>query len=436
MDVLKNKIFNLISKFNKLSETQNYINIYFISCIIIFTLSYIVSIFFEKKCNNLLGSIIVMIHHLAIFYIFYGFLAPISILWIMLIILVISFFSWSYSNNTCFITTIANNLCKYNNGRMFRDLSFILFNKLDKFMAINRIKIYSFVIIFILLRLYEHYILDNNNKTNDNNKKGKVNKNKIIHGHRGARSIYPENTLPSFKYNIEHGIDVIEVDLQITKDNELVIYHYKNINTDICSGPIKPIKSLTLKEIKEYDCGSKKNPNFPEQRIVPGERIPTFLELIDLIKTYKNKNILMNVEIKTEKSLDTDSEVYNFCKVLVDIIHKYNISNNVIIQSFDTRALQYVKEIDPNIKTSYLLENKLDTIDNIIKISKKLGVEIISPDFNLIDKNFVKKMQDNGFEVLVWTVNDKDDVKKVIEYGVDGIISDDPKKIKDYIKSL
>lgn len=434
MDVLNNKIFSLISKFNKLSETQNYINIYFISSVIIFTLSYIVSIFVEKKCNSLLGSIIVMIHHLAIFYIFYGFLAPISILWIMLIILVISFFSWSYSNNTCFITIIANNLCKYNNGRMFRDLSFIFFNKLDKFMANNRIKIYSFVIIFILLRLYEHYIL---NKSNDNSRKGKINKSIVIHGHRGARSIFPENTLHSFKYIIEHGIDVIEVDLQITKDNEIVIYHYKDINTDICNGPSKPIKSLTLKEIKEYDCGSKKNPEFPDQRIVPGEKIPTFIELIDLIQTnYKNKNILMNVEIKTEESLDTDSEVYNFCKKLIDIIHKYNISNNVIIQSFDTRALHYIKEIDPNIKTSYLLENKLDTIDNIINISKKMGVDIISPDFNLIDKNFVKKMQDNGFEVLVWTVNDKDDVKKVIEYGVDGIISDDPKKIKDYIESL
>ena len=90
-----NIIFDLISKFNKFSDTQNYIRVFFISFTIIFVASYICNILFEKPCNNSIGSIIVMIHHLFIFLIFYGFLAPISILWIMLIILIISFFSWS-----------------------------------------------------------------------------------------------------------------------------------------------------------------------------------------------------------------------------------------------------------------------------------------------------------------------------------------------------
>ena len=432
-----NNIFNLISKFNTLSDTQQYINLFFVCSAIIFFLSYTIGIMYDKPCNSLIGSFTLMIHHFIIFFIFYGFLAPISILWLMLIVLFFSFYSWSYTNNKCFLSNISNMLCKYNNGHIFHDLSFILFNKADKFMYKNRIKIYLLVILFILLRLYEHYILYKNNKNKDHSKKGKKNKNIIIQGHRGARAIYPENTLSAFKYTIENGINLLELDLQITKDNQIIIYHDKTINKDICNGPIKPIKSLTLKEIKQYDCGSKKNPEFPEQRVVPGEKIPTFIELIEFIRNnYKNKNIQMNIEIKTETSIDSDKEVYEFSKKLIDIIHKYNISNNVIIQSFDTRALQYVKEIDPNIKTSYLLEDKLDHIDNIIKISKRLGVKIISPDFNLIDKNFVKKMQDNGFEVLVWTVNDKDDVKKVIEYGVDGIISDDPLKMKNYIESL
>lgn len=435
-----NFIFDLISKFNELSDTQNYIRVFFIISAIIFISSYICGILVEKPCNNAIGSILVTIHHLFIFFIFYGFLAPISILWIMLIILIISFFSWSYTNNKCFLTIISNNLCKNNKNRLFRDLSFVLFNKLDNFMTVNRIKIYFLVIIFILLRLYEHYILHKNNKKNNTHKSNNTNnsnKKIIIHSHMGGASIFPENTLSAFKYSIENDLNMLELDLQLTKDKEIIIYHDTDINNDICNGPKKPIKSLLLKEIKMYDCGSKKNPKFPNQHIVPNEKIPTFIELINLIQNnYKNKNIQMNIEIKTEKKIDSDDEVYYFSKKLIDILHNYNITNNVIIQSFDVRALQYVKQIDPTIKTSYLLEDKLDSIDNIIKISNSLGVKIISPDFHLIDKNFVKKMQENGLEVLVWTIDTIDDLKKVIDYGVDGVISNDPKKMEDYIDSL
>ena len=128
----------------------------------------------------------------------------------------------------------------------------------------------------------------------------------------------------------------------------------------------------------------------------------------------------MNIEIKTETSLDADDEVYNFSKKLIDILHKYNITDDIIIQSFDTRALKYVKEIDPSITTSYLIEDKLPNIDSLINTSKQLGVKIISPDYNLIDKQIVKKLQENGFDVLPWTINDLNTFKKNIDYGVDG----------------
>jgi glycerophosphoryl diester phosphodiesterase len=271
--------------------------------------------------------------------------------------------------------------------------------------------------------LYDYYIVNKH-------KKIKVQ----IQGHRGARGDLPENTLAAFKYVIENNIDFLELDLQITKDNEIIIYHNKSINTEICSGVSRPIKTLTLKEIKEYECGSKKNIKFPNQQLVPGERIPTFIELINLIQTeYKYKKIKMNIEIKTETSLDADDEVYNFSKKLIDILHKYNITDDIIIQSFDTRALKYVKEIDHSITTSYLIEDKLPNIDSLINTSKQLGVKIISPDYNLIDKQIVKKLQENGFEVLPWTINDLNTFKKNIDYGVDGIITDYPKQMNDYL---
>jgi glycerophosphoryl diester phosphodiesterase len=141
----------------------------------------------------------------------------------------------------------------------------------------------------------------------------------------------------------------------------------------------------------------------------------------------------MNIEIKTTKSLDSDNEVYNFSNKLIDILHKYNIADDVIVQSFDTRALKYVKEIDHAIITSYLVEDELPNIDSLINTSKKLDVKIISPDYNLLDKQIVKKLQENGFEVLPWTVNDVNTLTKNIDYGVDGIITDYPKQMNDYL---
>jgi glycerophosphoryl diester phosphodiesterase len=414
-------MLNYISKFNDLSNTKGYRILFFLIGGVVFTLSYIVQIVNDKSCNSLLGEIIRSFHHLCIYFIFYGFLAPISILWVMLIILIISIFSWTSTTNTCFLTTFENNLCK-NKINNFYDLSYHLSRNIDKFMVYNRIKIYSIVFIIVLLRLYDYYVVNKN-------KKIKVQ----IHGHRGSRGDFPENTLYAFKHAIENNVDFIELDLQITKDNEIIIYHDKNINTKICNGISKPIKSLLLKEIKEYDCGSKKNINFPNQQTIPGEKIPTFIELINLIQTdYKYKKIMMNIEIKTEKSLDTDNEVYHFSNTLVKLLHKYNITNDVILQSFDVRALKYIKEIDSIIKTSYLIEDDLPNIDTLINTSKNLGVKIISPDYKLIDKKIVKKLQENGFEVLPWTINDTIAFKQNIEYGVDGIITDYPVQFMNY----
>jgi glycerophosphoryl diester phosphodiesterase len=276
------------------------------------------------------------------------------------------------------------------------------------------------------LRLYDYYVLNKH-------KKIKVQ----IHGHRGSRGDFPENTLSAFKHSIENNIEFIELDLQITKDDEIVIYHDKNINTEICNGVSRPIKELLLKEIKDYDCGSKKNINFPNQQTVRGEKIPTFIEFINMVQSqYNNKKIKMNIEIKTEKSLDTDSEVYHFSNTLIKLLHKYNITGDVIVQSFDVRALKYVKEIDSTITRSYLIEEKLPNIDILINTSKKLGVKIISPDYKLIDKKIVKKLQENGFEVLPWTINDISALKQNIEYGVDGIITDYPIQMRDYLQGL
>src|SRR5258705_1556459 len=105
-----------------------------------------------------------------------------------------------------------------------------------------------------------------------------------VHGHRGARAMRPENTLPAFEYAIGAGVDALELDLAVTKDDHLVVSHDPVINAEICSGPgqPRPIRTLTLAELRHWDCGGKRNPAYPKQTPVPGTRIPTLDEVLAL----------------------------------------------------------------------------------------------------------------------------------------------------------
>src|SRR6266481_3332588 len=106
----------------------------------------------------------------------------------------------------------------------------------------------------------------------------------LVHGHRGARAMYPENTIPAFNYAIDAGVDFLEMDVAVTKDNVLVVSHDPHMNPEICTGPHPgvAIHELTLRELREYDCGVLKNPHFPKQQPVPGTRVPTLDDVLNL----------------------------------------------------------------------------------------------------------------------------------------------------------
>src|ERR1700709_578415 len=103
----------------------------------------------------------------------------------------------------------------------------------------------------------------------------------LVHGHRGARGRRPENTLPAFRYAIEQGVDFLELDVAVTKDHVAVVSHDPLLHATICSGPQLgiPIHTLTAAELRQYDCGAKKNPLFPDQVPVPGTTVPTLDEV-------------------------------------------------------------------------------------------------------------------------------------------------------------
>ncbi len=253
----------------------------------------------------------------------------------------------------------------------------------------------------------------------------------LVHGHRGARALHPENTIPAFEYAIKAGADVLEMDVAVTKDNVLVISHDPHINPEICKGPHPgvAIHELTLAELREYDCGALKNPHFPKQQPVPGTRIPTLNEVLSLSD---RGNFQFNIETKSfpdHPELTPAPDV--FAKLMLDVIRKHKLDSRVIVQSFDFRTLRAMKRIAPNIRLSALWERQARPF---VDIAREAEAGIISPEFKLVTPEQVKSAHAAGIQVVPWTANTPADWQKLIDAGVDAIISDDPAALIAYLK--
>jgi len=263
-----------------------------------------------------------------------------------------------------------------------------------------------------------------------------------VHGHRGSRGLRPENTLPSFQLALEAGADILEMDLAVTKDNVLVVSHDPHINSAICValdgariGEPPLIHSLTLTQVMQYDCGTLKNPRFPEQAPCPGTRIPTLDEVFALVRNSKHPNarrIGFNVETKiSSKHPEHTVDPAKFARLVVNAIKKNRLLNRTILQSFDPRTLIEAHKLAPGLRLAFLVEDpKID----VLAEAKRIGVQIISPKYTLLTRERVANFQKNGFKVIPWTVNQPEDWDAMIAMGVDGIITDFPSRLIAHLK--
>jgi len=253
----------------------------------------------------------------------------------------------------------------------------------------------------------------------------------LVHGHRGARAIYPENTIPAFKYAIDLGVDYLEMDVAVTKDNVLVISHDPHINGEICTGPHPgiAIHELTLKELREYDCGALKNPHFPKQHPVPGTRIPTLDEVLSL---GEGNSVQFNIETKSfldHPELTPTPDV--FARMMLDVIRKHKLESRSIVQSFDFRTLRAMKILAPDIRLSALWEGQARPFTDI---AHEAGAGIVSPAFKLATPEQVKAAHAAHLEVVPWTADTPEDWQRLIDAGVDAIITDDPAALIAYLR--
>lgn len=269
-----------------------------------------------------------------------------------------------------------------------------------------------------------------------------------VHGHRGARAVLPENSMPAFDYALQIGVDVIELDLGVTKDRHLVILHDPIINPLICRdtqksklGSLirKPIAVFeeNLARVKEFDCGSMKSIRFRKQKQIPGTKIPTLDEFFVWINGSvhpKAKTIRFNIEMKSEESSpNLAPPPAEFAKLLVDMLNKHGVLSRTIIQSFDHRTLLEAKKLAPNAILSALIEDR-PKAKTLVEITQAAGAQVVSPNHEWLTAKDVEECHKAGIKVVPWTANDKKDWKKLVGFGVDGIISDDPLALMTYLK--
>lgn len=247
-----------------------------------------------------------------------------------------------------------------------------------------------------------------------------------VHGHRGARAVRPENTLPAFEYAIGVGVDVLELDLGVTKDNVLVVSHDPHLNAQICEGPQagQLIRSLTLEQVKAHDCGAKRNPGYPKQQTVPGTRMPT----LDEVFTLKDKGkFKFNIETKIfPNNPDWTVDPVQFAELVLAAIRKHKLESRVIVQSFDFRTLIAIKKLAPEIQTAALIG-----APNIpwLDAANRTGAKIVSPVFTLVTPEKVAQAHAAGLQVVPWTPNDPAQWDKMLEAKVEAIITDDPEPL-------
>ena len=289
-----------------------------------------------------------------------------------------------------------------------------------------------------------------------------------LQGHRGARGLLPENTLPSFQRALELGVTTLELDIAITSDGVLVISHDPALNSDLTRdadgrfleqrGPA--ISTLTWAQLQTYDVGRLKPGTdyarqFPQQQPVDGTRMPRLADVFDLVKRSGDDKVRFAIETKVTPDKPEETLAPEpFARAVVDEIRKAGVGGRSQVLSFDWRTLQVVQKIAPEIATVYLsIQRRMDNIaagrpegsrwtagfqfrdhGSIPKMIKAAGGAYWSVFHGDLDAEKVKEAQVLGLKVLVWTVNDPAVAARMLDAGVDGLITDRPDVAIDVLK--
>ena len=272
-----------------------------------------------------------------------------------------------------------------------------------------------------------------------------------VQAHRGGMGLYPEESLEAMLNAVNLGVNTLEMDLCISGDKKVVLSHDKYFHpryasypdgTPVMEGdPRTYLYNLPYSEIAKYDVGSKPNPGWPEKKCLPCvKRLAS--EVIGAVEAYTAEKGLppmkYNIEIKSDPDYDGGIEGVNwpeyheFTDLCMAMLDSLQLGDRLIIQCFDERALNYIHEKYPGHTLSYLLEGyETDVEEAMSKLT--FTPEWLSPEHSNVNEELMQYAHDHGMKVVTWTVDDKDEMRRLIGLGVDAIISNYPDRLLEVV---
>ncbi len=291
-----------------------------------------------------------------------------------------------------------------------------------------------------------------------------------LQGHRGARGLWPENTLAGFARARELGISTFELDCAVTHDGVVVVSHDPQPNPDhtrdsqgqFLDAPGPPICTLSYAQLERYDVGRLRPgtsyaAEFPEQQAVDGQRIPRLADLFAMVAAEGDRAIRFNIEVKLfplQPTLTVAPE--RFVSLLLEDVRGAGLNARVTIQCFDWRILKLVHKLAPGVATGALTDQQgaddtvhagrprpspwlaglnINNFDGSVpKLARASGAKVWSPNYQDLTAFAVLEAQALGLRVIPWTVNAPQDMERLVDLGVDGMISDRPDLLRGVLE--
>ncbi|WP_431897067.1 glycerophosphodiester phosphodiesterase family protein [Nonomuraea sp. bgisy101] len=275
-----------------------------------------------------------------------------------------------------------------------------------------------------------------------------------IHGHRGARGLWPENTLPGLSHAMELGVHALELDVALTADRRMVLTHDLTVSavTSADTRPLtaqdpmfpyvgKPINALTHAQLRMLDVGVRlpRHPDDPfalTQKPMPETRMPTLGAVLGLVNAYDADGVRLHVELKSDPTRpELTSDPLEFTEAVVAELDRHGRLANAAILSFDWRIIEHAARLAPDTRRFALIE--LDTLDwngdlgdDVPAAARAAGATTLSPEYDMVDEALMAQAAAAGLTVAVWTVNDAATAGRMLDLGVAGIVTDYPDRMR------
>jgi glycerophosphoryl diester phosphodiesterase len=261
-----------------------------------------------------------------------------------------------------------------------------------------------------------------------------------VHGHRGSASTHPENTLPSFLEACAAGADLLELDVWLTRDDALVVFHDEAVSDRVCTdrqgqpvpAPI-PVRALTLAELARYECGRVPAPLYPQRPCFPDLPIPTLDELLREVGA-RHPQVGFNIEMKLPDQMPAGTPPLApgpFAERVVALIRRHGVAGRVQVQSFNGEVVRAVRALAADLPLAYLFGGGEKDFP---ARTRAIGAQTAAPYLTMVTADAVKACHDLGLGVVPWTANWPEEWDPLLAAGVDGIITDRPRALIAYLE--